>query len=124
MEIYTKKSINNLDKIQQTEISKYSNNFDKLLQSKFNEYLNNLYEYLNNLYEVTTYHVNLLLVDKKVSNYQMFVYSVNNSTYPIVYSSNYNSNNKLEFINKSFSHIERVAIISHGQASLGKFLNG
>ena len=43
-------------------MSKYSNNFDKLPQSEFNEYL-------NNLSEVKTSHVNLLLVDKKVSNY-------------------------------------------------------
>ena len=87
-------------------MSKYSNNFDKLPQSEFNEYL-------NNLSEVTTSHVNLLLVDKKVSNYQMFVDSVNNSTYHIVDSSNYNSNLLLEFINKSFRHIERIAIICH-----------
>jgi len=80
-------------------------------------------KYLDSLPPVTTTHVNLLLVDKTVSEYQLFVDSSNDSTYPIVYCPNYDSQLLLEFITKSFSNIERVAVVSYGQESIGKFLN-
>jgi hypothetical protein len=84
-----------------------------------NEFRNNL----ENLPPVTESHVNLLLIDKTVSKYQLFVDSSNESTYPLVYSPRYDSKLLLDHIIKSFKHIERIAVVCHGQENITKFLN-
>jgi hypothetical protein len=84
--------------------------------------LNNLENEFKNLSPVTASHVNLLLIDKTVSNYQLFVDSSNESTYPLVYSPRYDSKLLLDHI-KLFKHIKRIAVVCHGQENITKFLN-
>jgi len=99
-----------LDSFEQTELPEF---FNQTEQKK----------YIEKLPPVVSSHVNLLLIDKTVQQYQLFVDSSNDSTYPIVYSPNYDSQQLLDFIIKSFSHIERVAVVSYGQESISNFLN-
>ncbi len=99
--------------------------FDKNdeLRKKLFDKNDELKKYLESLPSITTSHVNLLLVDKTVNKYQLFIDSSNSSTFSIVYEHYYDSQLLLDFIIKSFSQIERVAVVSYGQESLGKFLN-
>ena len=80
-------------------------------------------KYLEILPQVTPSHTNLLLVDKTVLNYQLFVDSCNNSTYPLVYNFTYKSDLILNYIIKSFSNISRIAVVCHGQENVSKFLD-
>jgi len=59
---------------------------------------------------------NVLLIDSQVTNYQVFVDSVNSSTFPIVYSSVTTKGELTTLLQSYFNNIERIALCFLGNA--------
>ena len=59
---------------------------------------------------------NVLLIDSQVTNYQVFVDSVNASTFPIVYSSTSTKSELTALLQAHFSNIDRIAFCFLGNA--------
>lgn len=64
---------------------------------------------------------NILLIDNSVRNYQMFVDSVNSSTFPIVYSKNSSSLELLDLLQNNFTTINRIGLCFNLQLKLPTF---
>ena len=72
--------------------------------------------------EITEYTVNssysqytkILLIDKRVEQYQKFVNGANTSTFTIVYKDTSKHKHLEEFLLANLKHVTRLAIVSHG----------
>jgi hypothetical protein len=60
---------------------------------------------------------NLLLIDSEVHSYQTFVDSINENTFPIVYSSRTSKISIMSLLQENFTKIDRVGIVFEGQTS-------
>jgi len=58
---------------------------------------------------------NILFIDKSVEEYQLFVDSANDTTFPIVYDKQNSKNEILDLIQLNFTKINRIAFVFHGQ---------
>ena len=58
---------------------------------------------------------NILFIDKSVKEYQLFVDSANDTTFPIVYDQQNSKKEILELIQLNFTKINRIAFVFHGQ---------
>jgi alpha-tubulin suppressor-like RCC1 family protein len=67
---------------------------------------------------------NLLLIDSSVPEFQKFVDSANDNTFPIVYSPASTKSEILEAIQQNFVSIQRVALVFLGGPNHSRFLDG
>jgi len=58
---------------------------------------------------------NILFIDKSVKEYQLFVDSANDTTFPIVYEQQNSKKEILELIQVNFTKINRIAFVFHGE---------
>ena len=95
----------------------YSNNIF------FKQSIKNLYFYeklitnTNTNTNTNTHCKNVLLIDKTVSNYAVFLNSANSNTYPIVFNYNTDPLELLNLLTENFTTIERIAIVSTNNSS-------
>ena len=55
-------------------------------------------------------YTNVLLIDRSVSGYQIFVDSANSTTFPIVYSADSSKTELLAVLSTNFTHIQRIGL--------------
>jgi alpha-tubulin suppressor-like RCC1 family protein len=88
-------------------------------------YLHNIYIYMDFVFDNTidtSNIINVLLIDKDTPNYKVFYDSCNESTFPIVYSTNCSRNDLLQLLSNKFTKIDRLCFVFSFQPNY-QFLN-
>jgi len=93
-------------------IESYNTDLIEIIENAENAETNTLI-YDNELFN-TKNKTNILLIDSRVINYEIFANSCNDDTYPIIYSKKTTRDELLNVISSKYTNINRIGFVFHG----------